>query len=338
MYYNINKYLRNDFGVVKTQFVEQNKLMFERVDTSDIKFDGKSVVILCGNDTRSQSRGEFYAYLCNNWLGDAFYKPDLTMYSIYYPNKQPLFNEDSHFSLDYETLAKTIFKQAVVKDNKIQSAEEIKKNLSNVVFFGHSAGGFVMNELMNSFGKMLTDLHFSKSDIKNIYSGIVFMAYAPYSLVNAPIKSIYVAPIHDSIGSSKLVYKKLLNSKSIFSSAPSIDIWGENRLTSRTYPNFLRHYEKAMNGKQTVYYASDDSLIATPNLLYFDGKKEDHNFAGAVIYPAHNPHQTDAGRNTAQFLGKALNYCLTTPREKFNTLDLYEKTVGPKLTNYELHK
>ena len=134
------------------------------------------------------------------------------------------------------------------------------------------------------------------------------MAYAPYSLVTAPIKAVYVAPIYDSIGSVKLVYRKIITGKDIISSNPNIDIWGEKKLNARRYLNFIQQYTEAIRNGDTLYFANENSLVATPNLLYADGKREDHNFAGAISYTVKNPYQTKAGKMTAKFMGKTLEY------------------------------
>ena len=68
--------------------------------------------------------------------------------------------------------------------------------------------------------------------------------------------------------------------------------------------------------------------MSTPNLLYFDGEKEDHNFAGVVNYNSLNPNQTHAGRLTAKFMGEVLTYCLATKREDFKLDELYAEIIN----------
>lgn len=323
-FFETNPY--KEFAVVKSQKNSNNQIIFEKTDISSIDFKQKSIVILCGNNSKSQSRGELYAYFCHSWLKNMYNKNNITTYSIYYPNKQPLFNENPHFTLNYDGLATEMFKKAIYKDGQILTVDEIKRNIGNVVFFGHSAGGYVMNELMISLNKILSDENFTKSQIKSIYESVVFIAYAPYELVKAPIKSVYVAPVYDTIGSTKLVYKYLLKHKNATSSMPNLDILGLNKLTERTNEKFMKRYIEKIKELHTLYFSNDNSIISTPNLLYDDGVKEDHNLAGAVQYNANNPHQTKAGKLTAKFLSDVFNYCLSTKRENFNIKDLYKQT------------
>ncbi len=319
-----------DFAVVKSERKQGKDITLEKIDVSSIDLSKKSIIILCGNNSKSQRKAEHYAYICRSWLKNTPHKYGTTTYSIYYPNEQPLFNANPYFNLDYNWLAKTIFYKAIFKNNQIQSVDEIKKNLSNVVFFGHSAGGYVMNELMHNLGQILTNLHFSRADIRNIFSSIVFIAYSPYMLVQAPIKSIYVAPMYDTMGSTKLVYKHILRNRNVISSVPDLDIFGEKRLTERANDKFIRRYKEQTCGENTIYFLEKNAIISTPNLLYYDGQKEDHNLAGVINYGNKNINQTKAGKLTANFLCNAFDYSLSTNREEFNIQELYKQTIKMK--------
>lgn len=335
MIYKYGNFFRKDFAVLKSTINPRNEIMMEKVNTSSINIKEKSIVILCGNDSRSMRRAEFYAYLCRNWLKDSAQNKKTTTYSIYYPNEQPLFNEDPNFELDYMGLAKDIFQRVIYKDNMIKSVEEVKKDLRNVTFFGHSAGGYVMNKLMHCFGEMLKNAGFEKQDIRKIYDNIVFLAYAPYAFVEDPIKAVYVTPIYDSIGSVKLAYRKILKSKDPLSISSRVNVFGENKIETKEPANFIKQYNEIIHKKNTVYYAGRKFLIATPNLLYYDGQKEDHNFAGVINYSRNNPHQTLAGRLTAKFIVNALDYSLSTKREEFDIKELYNQSIKIKLIDEE---
>lgn len=320
MFYN--GFYSKDFDILKVSTNKFNDLSSQRVTPTEINFDEKNVIILCGNGSKSLNKAEFYAHLCRNWLADYTCNNNFSTYSIFYPNTQPLFEENS-FTLNYYDLTKQLFDKILFKNNKRQNINEIKKKLNNVTFFGHSAGGYAMNNIMQSLNQILTDNSFPKDDIAQIYNNIVFIAYSPYSFVDAPIKTIYVTPIYDSVGSLKHSYSKLLttNFKSL-SSIKSI------RKLNATASSFAKNYKKAINNADVSYFANKRTLIATPNLLYYDGKEEDHNFAGAIIYPTENTYQTNAGKLTAEFLSKAFNYCLTTNHEDLNMLTLYSKVAS----------
>lgn len=329
-YYDSN--FRKDFKILKSKMTPTGELSSRKIEPSQIDFNQKSVIILCGNNSKSTKKAEFYSHLCYRWLDLSANYPNIATYSVYYPYFQPLFNEDSNLELDYKGLASEIFGQILNKGNKILSAEEVIQSLSNVIFFGHSAGGYVMDELMKNFKSMLEDRSFTKADIKKIFNNIVFIAYAPYKLVSEPIKAIYVAPIYDSMGSTQLVYKKVLKSKSVMSSNPDIL---DTPINARTYLNFKKKYESATKGKNILYFANKNLLVATPNLLYSDGIGEDHNFAGAIKYICPNSYQTSAGRLTAQFLSNVFRYCMLNNRKVFNMNDLYELALKTELKNKE---
>lgn len=330
MYYNEKNDIRDSFSVVKAKATQNpGELDIAEVGINDIKLKGKTAIILCGNNTRDPGRGAFYAHCFTGWIDDEQLKKDTTIYSIFYPKDQPLrtnFDIDTRF--DYNALAESIFGQAVTKNGKTQSTEEIISNLSDVVFFGHSIGGFVMNELMFGLGKMLRDRNFSDEDINRVYENIVFIAYSPYSLVAAPINHIYVTPLYDSMGSTKLVYDRMIKVGNMTSSNPKLDIQNICKFRSTSYYNFLKLFEIAMSGEDIVYFSDHNSLIATPNLLFSDGVKEDHNFAGIINYPSKHPYKTKAGELTTEFLKSAVTYTLSTDREKFSTTKLYQKVSG----------
>ncbi|MBR1988382.1 MAG: hypothetical protein IKA36_05030 [Clostridia bacterium] len=336
MLYRFDSDYRRDFAVLKSKINSQNQLSFARTDISRIDFEKKSIIILCGNNSRSLSRAEFYSYLCRGWVRNMKKNSELSTYAIFYPNNQPLFNEYPYIELDYEGLANQMFQKVLFKDDKLKSVEDIKKSLSNVVFFGHSAGGYVMNNLMNNFAKIMVKNKFSRSDIRKIFESIVFIGYAPYSLVDAPVKAIYIAPVYDSMGSAKLVYKKMLKSKNVRSSKPRMDLFGQNKITARVNSNFMGEYKKKVKGKNTLYFSDKNSIVTTPNLLYNDGNKEDHNFAGVINYKSENPNQTKAGKSTAKFLNHAFDYCLSTSREKFNINEIYNQALRIDLSDEEL--
>lgn len=325
MGYIKKKDINESFGVMKVN-ISDNNFVETPVNVNDIKFNGKTIVSLCGNDTRAENRASFYSKCCLSWLGDKVDKDKITTYSIFYPFDQPL---NSYFTLDprfdYDTLAKTIFEQVMIKDGKEQSADEVAKNLEDVVFFGHSIGGFVMNELMYGFGKMMQARKFSEEEMKKVYGSIVFIAYSPYMLVAAPINHIYITPMYDSMGSTKLVYDRMLQVGNMTSSNPNFDINTLCKFRATSYANFLKLYETAMKNEDTLYFSDHNALIATPNLLFDDGKIEDHNFAGVLNYPFKHPYKTKAGELTTQFISKAFDYSLLTSREKFSTTELFNQ-------------
>ena len=335
MYYRQNFTVNDCFRLIKSQN-EDGQIKSEEADISAIDLSKKSIVVLCGNNTKDPMRAANYTTYCLNWLENKKTKSSVTAYSIFYPSEQPLLvSLQPNPSLDYAELAKILFEQTISTNGATNSVEDISKKLGNTTFFGHSAGGFVMNELMFYLGSMLKDKGFSDEDINKLYSKIVFIAYSPYALVDAPINSVYVAPIYDSIGSTKLVYDKMIQNKNVISSNPKFDISSVCKFRASSYSSFFKLYETAIKNEDALYFIDNKSLVATPNLLFNDGFKEDHNLAGVINYPGEHPYKTKAGKLTTEFLSKVFNYSLSTERNKFSVNDLYEQVVQSQQTSDE---
>ncbi len=333
--FNEKKDANETFAVMKVN-IANNNFQEEPTNLDSIKFDGKTIVCLCGNDTKSNSRASFYSKCCLSWLGDKTDKNNITTYSIYYPSDQPLMtNFAINPKFNYDELANYLFEQILTKDGKSQTPEEAAKNLSNVVFFGHSIGGFVMNELMYGLGQMMQKRNYADEDMKKVYQNIVFIAYSPYMLVAAPINHIYITPMYDSMGSTKLVYDRMIQVGNMTSSNPNFDIHNLCKFRATSYSNFLKLYETAMGNEDTIYFADHNAIIATPNLLFNDGRIEDHNFAGVLNYPFKHPYKTKAGELTTKFIGDAFDYSLQTSRDKFSTRELFNKITNPQTSKKE---
>lgn len=333
--YSEKKDANETFGVLKVN-IENNNFKEEPVSLDSIKFDGKTIVSLCGNDTKSNNRAAFYSKCCLSWLDDKVNKDNITSYSIFYPLEQPLMtNFAINPKFNYDELANSLFEQIFTKDGKTQAPDEVAKNLSDVVFFGHSIGGFVMNELMYGLGQMMQERNFTDEDMRKVYQNIVFIAYSPYMLVAAPINHIYITPMYDSMGSTKLVYDRMIQVGNMKSSNPNFDIHNLCKFRATSYSNFLKLYETAMGDEDTIYFADHNALIATPNLLFNDGTIEDHNFAGVLNYPFKHPNKTKAGELTTKFIGDAFDYSLLTSRDKFSTRELFNQITNPQAATKE---
>ena len=59
--------------------------------------------------------------------------------------------------------------------------------------------------------------------------------------------------------------------------------------------------------------------------MYYDGIKEDHNFAGVINYPYFNRFQTDAGRLTAELMQIIFRYSISKDRTAFSINELYDE-------------
>lgn len=319
--------VNDTFHLTKTKYIN-NELSFEDSSLSQIKFDGKTIVVLCGNKTKSPTGASFYSVHNLYWLNNYADKENVTAYSIYYPSTQPLLNNlITNPTLDYKGLAQSLFNPILFTDGKPRTTEEISQSFGDITFFGHSIGGFVMNELMNNLGDILKSNKFSAKDIEKIYSSIVFVGYSPYELVGAPIKGIYITPLYDSMGSTKLACERIKKRNDFICSRPNFDINEVCRLKYETNPDFIARYNSLSDNANSVYFMNKNTLIATPNLLFDDGITEDHNLAGVLHYAVDKQEKTTAGRITTKFLDTVLTYSFSVPREDFSTKELYVKSV-----------
>lgn len=315
------------FGLVKTT-CSSKSANFTDLKISDFKTKGKTLVVLCGNNTKTPNKAAAYGANCYNWLSGYANKKSVDLYSIYYPIEQPLLNDLTlNHKFDYEDLFNTLFKPILYKKGKLKSAEEIAESLSDITFFGHSIGGHIMNELANSFAKFMKSKNFTKEEMNKVFSSIVFIGYSPFKLVDAPIKSVYIAPLYDSLGSTKLVYDKMQKGGKYLSSNPNIKFDQIYKLREKAHHDYIKEYKKHTSNEPIQLFVNKNNLIITPNLLYFDGIKEDHNLAGVINYKNPSPYKTDAGKLTTELFIKTFLYALTTTRKKFSTKHLYNEAI-----------
>ena len=325
MTYNEKLSIDATFRLAEITFDKKNGGIQRReVDASSLTIDDKkkTAIIFCGNHTKDLNSGYAYASNFLHWIRDYSDIENVVAYSIFY-KRQPLFyNFQPDPSIDYGSLSKAIFEQ--VLDGK-ETAEQVAKSLGNITFFGHSAGGLVMDRITKHFNNMMMDRGFSDNDIANIYRSMVFIGYSPFALVEPPIKKVYIAPMYDTIGSAKLVYTDVLKKKEMACSNSKLHIKELYKGKPLSYLTFIERYKKAVGNADATYFADDYHLVATPNLLFDDGVKEDHNFAGVIDYSIPHPRKTRAGNITTQFMKNVLKYSVSTPRENFSTEQLYNE-------------
>ena len=328
MFDNDNKKdITDSFRVLESKLDDKfihSGLVGDNFPISSINFDKKCLISFCGNNTRDPMRAKFYTYCHYNWLREYPKRDEITTYAFYYPKDQPLFNNFTpDLSFDYDSLADNLFGK-LITGNK-NNIKAITDKLDNVVFTGHSAGGLVMNNLMYGLDKLLREHNFSESDIHTIYDHIVFIAYSPFELVDMPIKAIYIAPIHDTLGSTKLVYDKMLQYNDIISSNPTVNFLQQPLPDTYYYYEFLTLYKQAINNAETTYFANKNLFIATPNLLLKGDPTspflDDH--AISVVSRDSGPEKTKAGLQTSKDIKKIFNYVYSTQRSKFSTKKLF---------------
>ena len=191
-----------------------------------------------------------------------------------------------------------------------------------------------MSELMNELEKLLQKENFSESDIKKIFSSIVFVSYSPYKFVDAEINNICVAPIYDTVGSTKLAYEKLKESRDVVCSNPEFSFKSLEKFKFETYSEFLELYKCFMNNEDVLYFMNNNTFVATPNLLFDDGIKEDHNLTGAINYSRKTPYQTNAGILTSLLLTFIFKYILSNKKKNVSFKEIYKQAIKEA----EMHK
>lgn len=327
MFYSEKLKASDCFGLVKTT-CSSKSVDIKECELDGFKTKGKTIIILCGNNTKNTNKAASYAVNCYNWLSGYSGKRGIDLYSVYYPGKQPLLSDFSiNPSFDYEGLFTGLIKPQLYTKNKLKSADEIIDSVKDITFFGHSMGCYIMNELTTHLTKFMKDNNFTKEEINKVLSCMVFIGYSPYKLVHAPIKKIYIAPLYDSLGSTKLVYDKMQKSGRFLSSNPNVNIEHISKLRELSQHDYVKQYRKHTKNENVQVFASKNTLIITPNLLYFDGIKEDHNFAGIINYRNPSPYKTDAGKITTDIFMNALSYSITENRRKFSTKQLFNESI-----------
>jgi len=318
------------FAVTKTQNIN-NQVTHEETKLSSMDLSGKSVIILCGNDTRSEMKANRYARNYFDWLNDYNNAQDITIYSLYYPSIQPLNNNlRPNTFFDYSELSKVLYEKMFYQNNNLLSIDEIVNKLNNITFFGHSVGGHVMNELMYDFKKYMENDNFSHEDMQRIFSSITFVGYSPFEFVEAPTNNIYITPLHDTVGSTKLAFDRMKDHEDLVLSNPNIDIeYIINNLDSYHF-EFVEQYQTASQNQDILLAKFDKNLAIIPDLLYDDGIKEDHNLAGIIYYSAENPYfvyKTKTGKITTNLLKNILSYILSTNNQHISIDDIYNKAL-----------
>lgn len=323
---------KETFKVVKTE-LKNGTPTHSIIDLEDIVFNGKSVVCLSGNLTKKPENAIAYSANVYSWLAEHKKRNDVTFYSIFYPTEQPLeTNLTQNMALDYRHFSKRLLLSAVRKNNEPLPVDEMIKNLSNITFFGHSAGGMVMDELIDYFIVFLKRHSFSKRDIQLILSNIVFVGYSPYKFVEAPIKGVYITPLYDSLGSSRKAIKSVIQENNFTSSNTASK--KVNKLTNNceSHEQFIELYKPLLKEDKAVYFANKNSIFVLPDLLIDDGVIEDHNLAGVSENPQSSRYKTQAGIKTTEFLHQVFKYSLEKDRGDFDMYEIYDKATNNQKT------
>lgn len=316
------KDIHSHFTVLETSVLNK-KPNQQLIDVDEINLKQNCVVILCGNTTKSPARASTYTKYVYDWLANSNKQEKLKYYSIFYPADQPLLNTFAENpSYDYKKLSDTIFSSIVKENDNLLPADKISHNFNKVTFFGHSVGGLIMNNITNEFVNFLITNNYSDYDIDKILTSIKFIAYSPYKTVDLPINAIYIAPLYDSLGSTKKCLDKVKKNNYV-STNDKLAGFLKQIYRYKYYSNYLEKITPVFFDTQTNYVSTDRTFVAIPNLLYFDGVCEDHNLAGIINSTNNNPAKTTAGKLSTEFMNIVMRYCTETTKENISTLQLY---------------
>ena len=334
MLYNEKLNYQDCFRLIKSKF-DKNSFKVSEMSVDSFTPKGKTIIVLCGNKTKDARKASLYNKYCHAWIRDPKMQKEVAVCSVFYPGIQPLLSSmEPNPAFDYMGLSDAIFDKVIYKNNMRLSADEIAQNLNNITFLGHSIGGHVMNELMHSLEIKLKNSKFTKAEIEKICSSIVFIAYSPFTLVDAKTNNIYIAPIYDSLGSAKLVYKKLLNYRNSILSNPNINVSSIKKSTTTiNHSDFINVYKSATAKKDLLTFISKNNIAITPDLLYNDGMTEDHNMAGVINYSKPDPYKTKAGVITTNLISNLLEYSLSHERDSDFMNNLFIK-INNEIRNY----
>ena len=142
---------------------------------------------------------------------------------------------------------------------------------------------------------------------------------------------MYITPIYDSVGSLKLSIDEFKIKKHPSFSTRNFDIEKTSTEPTTTPHNFRKQYKESIHNKDIAYMKYRNTMIATPDLMYYDGIKEDHNLAGIINYQGENPYKTKAGVLATKLMELIFNYCLSTNRKKFSMAELYDEAIDTTL-------
>lgn len=314
---------KETFKVIKTDLklgVPKHSLL----ELDEVTFTGKSVVCLSGNLTKQFANALNYTANVYSWLQGYKYQNKINFYTVFYPTEQPLENNmTKNITMDYRRFSNELLASVVQSDNKPATTTEIIKKLSNITFFGHSAGCMVMNELVNYFIEFLQTHGYNKNDIDKILSSIVFVGYSPYKFVEAPINNIYITPLYDSLGSSRSAIKQSMDEKDFVFSNEEIEKYNKLANSCESHQEFIELYKPLLKKEQVIYFKNKHSMFVLPDLLIDDGVIEDHNLAGVSEAPKYVLFKTKAGFDVTNFLHQLFRYSLAKNRKEFDIEEIY---------------
>lgn len=314
---------KETFKIIKTD-LKLGIPQHSSLEPDEVAFTGKSIVCLSGNLTKQFTNALNYTANIYSWLQGYRYQNKISYYTVFYPTEQPLENNmTKNIAMDYRRFSNELLSSVVQSDNKLLTTNEIVKKLSNITFFGHSAGCMVMDELISYFIGFLKTHGYSKNDIDKIISSIVFIGYSPYKFVEAPIKSIYITPLYDSLGSSRSAIKKSKEERDFIFSNREIEKYNKLANSCESHQEFIELYKPLLKKEKVIYFKNKQSMFVLPDLLIDDGVIEDHNLAGVSESPKCVLYKTQAGFDVTHFIHQIFKYSLAKNRKEFDIEEIY---------------
>ncbi len=320
---------------------DRSSTALEFDDKNEFKISKPTIVIFGGNPTTIESEAGRYARTVDNWLagfGD-INRSKFDIVSVVYANGSPL--ENNLFlagsDYDYNELAETIFLPLIANEQKQKLDVNLAlKNLSLVSFFGHSAGAYVMDNIMDKFLRYAIKLGYTDDEIFQMCRQIKFLTFAPYQMVDAPIKSIYITPSFDELNS---FYKAIefMATKDNVSTNNNIDLKKYMNMLNNHSPRFLKYGQKMADSVENdgimTMFDNKDTLVVTPWKLS-KNEQSDHGLVGIVRGPNNeiSLFSTDIGIKISDFIEKILKEYLS------NSISNLDKQVPEEININKLNK
>lgn len=289
-------------------FVKLDGVSVREVERPSI--DKPTVIMLGGNQTINISESMRNLAIIRSIIGNKFILRNSDKFDIYsicynkgYVLSKNYYLNPKYTDEDFLGLANKIFLPLVTKKFEKLSVEKSAENLKKVVFFAHSAGALVMDNMIREFRTTLMILGYSRKEINYLLSQITFLTYSPYSVVHFPISAVYITPINDSLNSWMRTLLLKDNREEWSVDFADIEYKRLELIDILKKQDFISYTGRVCESK---------FLNITPGALRKDNG-EDHGFVG-ILKNDHGkfPYASETGKN----IGELMQFFLQTMIEK----------------------
>ncbi len=289
-------------------FIKLDGVSVKEVERPSI--DKPTFIMLGGNQTINISESMRNLAIIRSIIGNKFILKNSGSFDIYsicynkgYVLSKNYYLNQKYTDEDFLGLANKIFLPLVTRKFEKLSIEESAENLKKVVFFAHSAGALIMDNMIRELRTTLLLLGYSRKDINYLLGQISFLTYSPYSIVRYPISAVYITPINDSLNSWMRTLLLKDNREEWSVDFADIEYKRLELIEILKKQDFISYTGKVGDSK---------FLNITPGPLRKDGG-EDHGFVG-ILKNDHGkfPYASETGKN----IGELMQFLLQIMIEK----------------------